>query len=574
MSRWLVPAWAFFLAALALGPSLGPGLVLSYDMSFVPEPTFSWDQLGLGAQLPRAVPLDAVTTAASWLVTASVVQKAALVGGLVAAGWGSARLVESLPVGARLVAVTVAVWNPYVAERLVLGHWGLLLAYGALPWLVRSLLLGPGGSLPLTVVQLGVCALTPTGGLLSLAVLAVAWTRAGGSETRRHLLVTGLAWLLVNAPWWLPGLLRGGSTVVDPASVEAFAVRPEVPGGLLPTVLGLGGIWNAEVVLASRSSPLAVASLGVLLALALVGSRRCWRSDRGATARLALLAGIGLVLALLGAVPGTSALLEWLVAEVPGLGLLRDGQKFLALAVPCLVVLVATGADEARVRLGSAGGQVVVAGAVLLPVALLPDLAWGAGGRLEATSYPAAWAEVREAVAGERAPGDLLLLPWSAFRAYRWNDDRTVLDPARRAFPRRVLGDDRLAIGTTVLASEDPRSRAVLQALRRDQLDAGRLRDLGVRLVLVQDGQPGQPRSSTARPRGTTALVRTPELRLLRVSGPVHRVARPVGPTGTVAVVAFDVLALAVVAGAALAAVIGRRRRDATESTRSRETHW
>ena len=37
---------------LALGPALGPGLVLSYDMSFVPEPSFSWDQLGLGAQLP------------------------------------------------------------------------------------------------------------------------------------------------------------------------------------------------------------------------------------------------------------------------------------------------------------------------------------------------------------------------------------------------------------------------------------------------------------------------------------------------------------------------------------------
>ena len=561
---------------LALGPALGPGLVLSYDMSFVPEPSFSWDQLGLGAQLPRAVPLDAVTTAASWLVSAGVVQKMALGGALVAAGWGSARLVDSLPIGARLVAVTVAVWNPYVAERLVLGHWGLLLAYGALPWLVRSLLLGPPGSLPLTVVQLGVCALTPTGGLLSLAVLAVAWTRGRQADTSRFLLLTSLAWVVLNGAWWLPGLLHGGAGVVDPDSVAAFAARPELPGGILPTVLGLGGIWNADAVPSSRTTPLAVASLVLVLCLAALGSRRCWTADRAGTSRLLLLAGTGVLLALLGAVQGTGELLAWLVSEVPGLGLLRDGQKFVALVLPCLVVLVATGADEARVRLGAAGGQVVVAGAVLLPVALLPDLAWGVGGRLDAVRYPAAWGEVRESVAAERAPGDLLLLPWSAFRAYDWNDDRTVLDPARRAFPRPVLGDDRLAVGSTVLASEDPRSRAVLRALRTGDLDAARLRDLGVRLVLIQDGQPGEPRSSGTRPPGTSVVVRTSGLRLFRVPGPVHPVSRSVEPSGRVAVVALDLLALATVAAAALGAATGRRRRrsEGVEPTRSQETHW
>ena len=545
-------------------------------MSFVPEPSFSWDQLGLGAQLPRAVPLDATATAASWLLSAAVVQKVALIGALTSAGWGSARLVASLPVGAQLVAVTIAVWNPYVAERLVLGHWGLLLAYGALPWLVRSLLLGPRGSLPLTVLQLGPCALTPTGGLLSLAVLAVAWTRGGQAATRRYLLLATLAWAVLNGAWWLPGLLHGGTAVADPDSVAAFAARSELPGGLLPTVLGLGGIWNADAVPSSRTTPLAVASLVLVLGFAALGSRRCWRADRAGTSRLLLLAGTGLILALLGAVPGTRELLAWLVGEVPGAGLLRDGQKFVALALPCLVVLMATGADEARVRLGSAGGQVVVAGAVLLPVALLPDLAWGVGGRLDAVRYPAEWSQVRDSVAAERAPGDLLLLPWSAFRAYDWNDDRTVLDPARRAFPRTVLGDDRLAVGSTVLASEDPRSRVVLRALRTGELDAARLRQLGVRLVLVQDGQPGDPRSSARRPPGTTVVASTAGLRLFRVPGPVHLPPRSVGTGGRAAAVGLDVLALAVLVAAFLGAVIERRRRgrNGAESTRSEQTHW
>ena len=185
MRSWAVPAWALLLCVLVLGPALGAGYVLSYDMVFVPDPSFSWNQLGLGADLPRAVPLDAVTTAASALVPAQLLQKLVLIVALVAAGVGAARLVPTSSVAVRLVAVTVAVWNPYVAERLVLGHWGLLLAYGALPWLVaavRRQRAGPGATAGV-VLLLGACALTPTGGLLSLAVLLVAgWSRDRGAR--------------------------------------------------------------------------------------------------------------------------------------------------------------------------------------------------------------------------------------------------------------------------------------------------------------------------------------------------------------------------------------------------------
>jgi hypothetical protein len=38
----------------------------------------------------------------------------------------------------QLVAATLGIWNPYVAERLLQGHWSLLLAYGALPWVAAA----------------------------------------------------------------------------------------------------------------------------------------------------------------------------------------------------------------------------------------------------------------------------------------------------------------------------------------------------------------------------------------------------------------------------------------------------
>ena len=69
--------------------------------------------------------------------------KALLVAGLWLAGWGAARLVAMvLPeagAGGQFVAITLAIWNPYVGERLLQGHWSLLLGYGCLPWVATNM---------------------------------------------------------------------------------------------------------------------------------------------------------------------------------------------------------------------------------------------------------------------------------------------------------------------------------------------------------------------------------------------------------------------------------------------------
>ena len=126
--------WATSLALLMLGPALAPGYVLSYDMVWVPDLALRPDFLGLGSALPRAVPSDAVVAVADEVVPGMLLQKAVLVGALVAAGLGAARLVGGSLV-TELVACSIAVWNPFVVERLVIGHWPVLLGYAVLPWL-------------------------------------------------------------------------------------------------------------------------------------------------------------------------------------------------------------------------------------------------------------------------------------------------------------------------------------------------------------------------------------------------------------------------------------------------------
>jgi hypothetical protein len=552
---------------VALGPALAPGFVLSYDMVFVPVPSFSWSQLGLGAELPRAVPLDALTAGLSVLVPAVLLQKLLLLAAVVSAGCGAAALVPTRSLLPRLAAATLAAWNPFVAERLVLGHWGLLIGYGALPWLVRAVRRHGEGRGPLApvLVLLAVCAVTPTGGLLSLVIVVTAGAAASTRRWRR----TGLqllGWLVLNAPWWLPGLLHAPAARSDDGAVAVFAARAEVAGGVLPTVLGLGGVWNSAAVPDSRTTPLALLALAVIVSLAAAGAPLLWRRDRVLARTLIAMAAVGWTVALLGTTPPGRAVLGWLVADLPGAALLRDGQKFVALAVPLVAVLVGCGAERlGRLAPDLASRRALMAAVVLVQVALLPDLAWGAAGRLDAVSYPVAWATVRAEVAAEPARGDLLVLPWSAFRSYAWNWRRTVLDPAPRFFPRDSVVDDRLVVGRTVLAAEDPRSAAVGRALVRHDLSADSLRRLGIRLVLVQADQPGRVPDLP----GTVPVVRAKGLALLRVPGQVAASPRLVGGRpGQAVVVVADLLAAGLALGALGAVVLAaiRRRRPAANA--------
>ena len=56
----------------------------------------------------------------------------------VGAAAGAARLVPSRLPAARAAAAALYAWNPFLYERLLMGHWGLLVSYAALPWVARS----------------------------------------------------------------------------------------------------------------------------------------------------------------------------------------------------------------------------------------------------------------------------------------------------------------------------------------------------------------------------------------------------------------------------------------------------
>lgn len=506
----LPAVWAFLLALLLLGPALGWGYVLTYDMVWVPQLDLRSDTLGLGSALPRAVPSDAVVAVLDGVVPAVLLQKLVLVGALAGAGAGAAALVAERSVAARLVAVTIAVWNPFVVERLVIGHWPLLVGYAVLPWLAVALRgTEPHRPLPLRVpLLLLLGSLSASAGLATAVVALATGVRRG--DPRRTLVLLG--WLAVaNAPWVVAGLVQPSSATSDPVGAELFATSGE---GLLPgplAALSFGGIWNAEVVPTSRTGWAGVVLTMLLVVAAGVATARLARGR----VRITGLAGlvvcwvVGYGLAVLSwAAPGT---LGWLADDVPGGGLLRDGSRLLGLTVPLVVVLVAVAVDGLLERLPDRASRVLVGGVLaLVPVSLMPDAVWGVAGRLSAVSYPAAYDDARDAVS--RAPsGDAVSLPFVSYRAPAWNGGRRVLDPLGRYPDRPVVVNDELVVSGTRIAGEDPRAAQVRTALDAGSPEAraAALRSAGVSVAVVEqlEGYPVPALAGTTTLRGDLTVI-------------------------------------------------------------------
>ncbi len=554
-------------AVLACGPVLlSRGYVLIGDMTFVPEQPWKDAWLGLDGSAPRAVPADAFVSAITQVLPGDLLQKAILLGTLVAAGLGMARLTREVGVtgtAAPLAAAVLYLWNPYVHERMGIGHWGLLLGYAALPWIAvaaRAVRRGTPGALAWLALAVAPAAFgSPTGGLLAGLVVLVATLGRGAPVLRRAAAALGVV-VVLDLPWLVPGL-AGAETGSDPAGVDAFAARSDTPLGLLGSLLSLGGIWKRSIVAGERDAWLLVllaVAVSVASILALLRSRSTDDSRR--------LLGLGLLGLLLAGVPGTGIggdLVADLVAQVPGAGVLRDSQKWIALLALAVctgfAVLVATASRAVRDRgLPPTAFQVVL---VALPVVLLPSLAWGLAGKLEPVRYPLEWSAVRDVLeARPAAERRTVVLPFSAYQAFPWNDGRAALDPAIRYFPGTVVTSDELALSEDVsIAGDSADAARIGQAVRRGEPLAPVLADLGVRFVLVEKSAAGG--AAVVPPPGTVLYDGT-ELTLLELRNTVL----PARPEHRALILAGDALAgLAVlVAGTFLALRRIRRINDET----------
>ena len=189
------------------------------------------------------------------------------------------------------------------------------------------------------------------------------------------------------------------------AGTSAFLGRPEEHVGTLGAFLGLGGMWNAAAVPASRNVGFAVAGV-ILTALLVRWIPRRW---------LVVSAVAVLVFCVLWRWPG-------LVAHIPGLALFRDSQKLALFLIPGLVMAAGRigAACPTRLRSGVVSGVVALLAVLQVPDAPVALMA------LRPLPEPAI---VREVQAAEPT-GDVANMDSAGLVVYA---GRTVIDPLYKA---------------------------------------------------------------------------------------------------------------------------------------------
>jgi hypothetical protein len=545
------PACALALSLAVTAPLLAPGYLLLRDAVSTPRSHLSDSALGLSESAPRALPQDFAVALASAVLDGGVVVKVLLVAGLWLAGWGAARLAALvLPesgVAGQCVAVTIAIWNPYVAERLLQGHWSLVVGYGCLPWVAAAMLrlrtssaASPWAGVCALVFWMALAGLTPTGLMLAATVALACGFAPGSGRPRWWCAAVGLGVaVLVALPWLAAATVADSLSSSQAEGVRAFAARAEPGLGTLGSLASLGGIWNAEAVPASRTTLFAVVAAVVLLGVVALGLPVVLR--RPLAAPLLVLAGVAVVVpAAMATGPGL-AVVEATIRALPGLGVLRDAQKWVALAVPGYALAGAAAVVTLRGRLPAAAAALICCAAL---VATLPDLAWGVGGKMSAVQYPPGWATAAAMINADPRP--VAVLPVDTMRSFAWAGDAPVLDPLPRWVRADVLMTGDLTVAGRTVPGEGDRAREAQQLLLTGASQQ-ELADAGVGWVVVES-------SGEAKPLALPVAYRDNDLVVYRVGGD-HPPA-----SGRGIVLAGHWLWLALLIGGAAGLLAGRMR--------------
>lgn len=518
-----MPAYSLALSLLVTAPLLAPGHLLLRDAVSTPRSYLSDAALGLSGAAPRALPQDFAIAVASHVLDGGVVVKALLIAGLWLAACGAARLaavvvpVAGLP--GQFVAATLAVWNPYVAERLLQGHWSLLVGYGCLPWVAAAMLRlrsGDGVSGPALMWPVlfwtALAGLTPTGLLLAGVVALVCAAAPGTGRSRWMCAAVALGTSTLGAlPWLVASVSAGSLSSSQAVGIHEFAARAEPGLGTLGSLAGLGGIWNGQAIPDSRTTLFAVIATVTLLTVVALGLPTVLRVPQAMP--LLVLSAVAVALPALAATGPGLAALQATVQAVPGLGVLRDTQKWVALAMPGYAVAAAAAVVTLRPRIPAAATGVVCG---LALIAVLPDLAWGVGGKVTAVRYPAGWSTVAAMINADPRP--VAVLPPDSMRMFTWAGDAPVLDPLPRWVSADVLTTGDLLIGGQRVPGEGNRARDI-EALVLSGAGADELARAGVGWVVVESSGASTASEASGPDLDLPVAYADDDLTLYRVGG-------------------------------------------------------
>jgi hypothetical protein len=506
------------LAVAFLGPALGFGALMNLDLIVLPHLDVPAAFFGIGPELPRRVPLWALIGAVSPVIPATVTVKALLVATFVISWTGMVRWATRLGVRRPAMAAALYTLSPLLLTRLGIGHLGLVLAAGILPW-VAAVLLDPlrnRAHLFLAAGAMGLCGYH--GGVLALVTVVISvWFRAP-VRPGRALGAIAIA-VAAQIPWLAPTISVALSVSVEPTSAVPFGVNVgDNPLGVLSLSAG-NGYWNTYFQVGTGTAAATVVG-ALLFALAIAGVSRLPSDVRRPLTTLGVATW---VIAALSAWSGFDGVFRALTSNPIG-GLLRDPQRLLVLHLLWLAPSACLGAGLLSSRLPTR----IAGAAMALPIAAVVTIAtpglWGLDGNLDAEPVPTAWNEARDLV--RSSPGPTLALPWAQYLNQELSGQplRRVLNPMPYLLGGDVLSSSDTRLEADVREAGDPREPSAAEgvaALVEDGTPiAPLLQRLGVRWVVLQTTSELADRYTALRDDpGLEVVLERPELTVFTVAG-------------------------------------------------------
>lgn len=487
--NWGVVGAYLLLGLLILGPAVGGGYILAFDMVFTPR-------MPPPSAINHLMPYTTLLWLLNSILPTWLLQKLLLLAILTGAGLGMHRLMPAPSTWAKYAAGLFYVINPFTYERLMAGQYLVLAGYALLPWLVAALLQmvrqpdwKNGLKLAAWLIAISVVSLHTMGFAIMLVLIAAGlgvwhW-RQNKPRLARMAAAIGLALLVfvTASSYWLVPLVTHRSSQAalisgfDERHFLSFRTEGDPVIGVPGNVLALYGFWGERegwYVSPKVAAPYWWVVGLALLALMAGGAIWGWRQKY----RLILafmLAALGLGWVLAQGIMGSpfAHFNHWLFDHLPFYRGYREPGKFVALVALAEALLLGLGVAAVhswavrrhpRSWLGQYGPGLLL----MLPLLYTPNMAWGGAGQLRAVDYPRDWYNLNAQLANPASGGQVLFLPWHQYMYFDFAD-RVIANPAPRFFDRRTIAGDNPEIGLI----ERQTSSAQSEAIERSVVIAG-----------------------------------------------------------------------------------------------------
>jgi hypothetical protein len=445
----------------------------------------------------------------------------------------------------RLAAGTLYAVNPFVFNRLYVGHMPLLIGYALLPFATIAAIRSLSSSLSRWAVPAlwwaGLTSLSPhfawIYGVVILGVVTVAFF------TKQHPFRRIVCWfaacvgafVLMSAYLILPSSATNLPTQVGAVSLSLYRTTGDAHLGLFANVASLYGFWRTGP---GPELPKNVVSGWpfIMLAILLIVTVGAWSVLRKATSNveekvegdplrdasasasepssieasehrdvtvgnssqfnqrqlaiLLLFVGVAGYLLALGNQGPTGGLFLWAYDHVPFFAVMREPQKFLMLLALAYAVFFGWGVERlshvaiSPKQIGTVATAVLIG--VVLPLGYSANIFDGLAGQITKSPLPLAYQQANTLMGD--GVGEILYLPWHIYMEYPFTNGRVIDNVAPTSFSRSVISGDDVEAGGVETQSTSPRSAYLqdLYARGTDLSDFGTLvAPLGVKYVVL-----------------------------------------------------------------------------------------